>query len=51
MGTTTFFTAIRGYLGAHRWGIVHTRTLLDAIDAATPLDLMARWRASFPTLD
>ena len=50
MGTTTFFTAIRGYLGAHRWGIVHTRTLLDAIDAATPLDLMARWRASFPTL-
>jgi aminopeptidase N len=50
MGTTAFFGALRGYLGGHRWQLVHTRTLLDALDAATPLDLARSWRARFPTL-
>jgi len=50
MGTTRFFTAIRGYITAHKLGIVHTRTLLDALDAATTLDLRARWLARFPSL-
>lgn len=50
MGTTNFFTAIRGYLAAHRFGLVHTRTLLDTLDAATSLDLRARWLARFPSL-
>jgi aminopeptidase N len=50
MGTTAFFRALRGYLADHRWGLVHTRTLLDALDAATPLDLARGWRSRFPTL-
>jgi len=50
MGTATFFAAVRGYLADHRWGLVHTRTLLDALDAATPLDLRSGWTARFPTL-
>jgi hypothetical protein len=50
MGTTRFFTALRGYITAHTFGIVHTRTLLDALDAATTLDLRARWLARFPSL-
>ena len=33
MGTSTFFAALRRYLADHRWGLVHTRTLLDALDA------------------
>ncbi len=50
MGTATFFATLRRYLADHRWGLVHTRTLLDALDAATPLDLAAGWRSRFPTL-
>ncbi len=50
MGTGTFFAALRGYIAHHRWGLVHTRTLLDALDAATPLNLAGGWRTRFPTL-
>ena len=50
MGTAAFFGALRGYLADHRWQLTHTRTLLDALDAATPLDLARGWRARFPTL-
>ncbi len=50
MGTTAFFAAVRRYLADNRWQLVHTRTLLDALDAATPLNLAAGWRARFPTL-
>jgi hypothetical protein len=50
MGTSLFFATLRGYLADHRWGLVHTRTLLDALDAATPLDLAGGWDARFPTL-
>jgi hypothetical protein len=50
MGTAAFFGVLRGYLKDHRWQLVHTRTLLDALDAATPLDLARGWRARFPTL-
>jgi hypothetical protein len=50
MGTATFFAAVRRYLADNKWGLVHTRTLLDALDAATPLDLASRWRARFPSL-
>jgi hypothetical protein len=50
MGTATFFAALRGYIADHRWQLVHTRTLLDALDAATPLNLAAGWRSRFPTL-
>jgi aminopeptidase N len=50
MGTTAFFATLRRYLADHRWQLVHTRTLLDALDAATPRDLAASWRPRFPTL-
>jgi hypothetical protein len=50
MGTRTYFAAVRDYLAANRWALVRTRTLLDALDAATPLDLAARWRSRFPSL-
>ncbi len=50
MGSATFWAAIRGYLADHRWGLVETRTLLDALDAATPVNLETWWRGRFPTL-
>jgi hypothetical protein len=50
MGSARFWTAIRGYLVDHRWGLVHTRTLLDALDDATTLDLGAWWGHRFPHL-
>lgn len=50
MGTTAFFTALRRYLADHRWELVHTRTLLDALDAATSVNLAPGWRSRFPTL-
>ena len=39
MGSTAFWTALRGYIAANRDRIVTTSTLLDALDDATPLDL------------
>lgn len=50
MGGPAYWSALRGYLDAHRWGLAGTRTLLDALDAATPLDLASGWRARFPSL-
>jgi len=50
MGTARYFAALRHYLADHRWGIVHTRTLLDALDAATPLDFRSGWSTRFPSL-
>ena len=50
MGSTPFWAAIRAYIAAHRYGLVHTRTLLDAIDAASPIDFATRWQSRFPAL-
>ena len=50
LGTATYFATLRGYIRDHRWRLVHTRTLLDALDAATPLHLAGGWRSRFPTL-
>ena len=50
MGGAVFWAALRGYVADHRWGLVRTRTLLDALDDATPLDLASWWDARFPTL-
>ena len=51
MGSATFWTALRAYIRANRNAIVTTRTLLDALDRATPLDLGATLYASrFPSL-
>ena len=50
IGTSTFWATLRRYLAGNRWGLVHTRTLLDALDRATPLDLAGGWQSRFPTL-
>ena len=50
MGTSRYWAAIRSYIAAHRFGLVHTRVLLDAIDAASPINFAARWRSRFPSL-
>jgi hypothetical protein len=39
MGSTAFWAALRGYVAANSGRISTTRTLLDALDAGTPLDL------------
>ncbi len=50
MGSAVFWAALRGYIADHRWRLVHTRTLLDALDDATPIDLASWWRSRFPRL-
>lgn len=41
MGSTAFWTALRGYVAANAGRISTTRTLLQALDDGTPLDLGA----------
>jgi hypothetical protein len=41
MGSTAFWAALRGWIAGHRYGIATTSSLLEALDAATPLDLGA----------
>jgi hypothetical protein len=51
MGSKAFWTALRGYVAANQNELVHTSTLLDALDAATPIDLGERLFAKrFPRL-
>ena len=50
MGSTRFWGAIRRYLGDHRFGLSSTKTLLDALDAATPLSFSSIYRSRFPSL-
>lgn len=50
IGDARFWPALRAYVSANRFRIAHERTLLDALDAATPLDLRAiLFRARFPS--
>ena len=39
MGSTAFWAALRGYIAANRDKISTTQTLLEALDAATPINL------------
>ncbi len=48
MGNAAFWSAMRGYVTAHRFGLSTTQELLAALDAATPLDLRPTFRARFP---
>jgi hypothetical protein len=41
MGSTAFWAALRGYIATNRGRIVPTQTLLNALDAATPINLGA----------
>ncbi|MBA3877523.1 MAG: hypothetical protein C0498_11445 [Anaerolinea sp.] len=50
MGTDRFWAALRAYLDANRFGLAGTRQLLEALRAASPVDLLPTLRARFPSL-
>jgi hypothetical protein len=50
IGTDTFWAAIRGYLEANRFGLAGTHQLLEALRAASPVDLLPTLQARFPSL-
>ncbi len=51
MGSSAFWPALRGYIRDHQGAISTTSTLLDALDAATPIDLgSALFARRFPSL-
>lgn len=50
MGSTAFWKGLRGYVAANRFGLTTTKQLLDALDAATPLDLVPRFAPRFPRI-
>ena len=50
MGTTRFWAAIAGYIQSNRHGLAGTEELLDALRAASPVDIGPYLEARFPTL-
>ena len=50
MGSTAFWTGVRSWIAASRWEIASTKSLLDALDAATTLNLVPRYEPRFPRL-
>jgi aminopeptidase N len=48
MGDTRFWAVMRTYVSTWRWKLAPPRALLDALDAATPLDFGPVYRARFP---
>src|SRR3954447_9974732 len=49
LGSTLFWTTMREYVVAHRYGLVGNTTLLDALAAASPRDLSRIYRSRFPS--
>lgn len=50
MGSPVFWRAMGAYLEANRYRLAGTRQLLEALRAASPVDLMPLIRPRFPTL-
>jgi hypothetical protein len=50
MGSTRFWAAVRRYIADNRFELVATKTLLEALDDATPLDLSTMFAPRFPRL-
>ena len=48
MGSTAFWAGVRDYLAANRFKISGTKTLLNTLDAHTPLNLVPRYEPRFP---
>jgi hypothetical protein len=48
MGSTAFWGALRQYVADHRFGLTSTKTLLQALDDATPVDLSKLFAPRFP---
>ena len=50
LGSEAFWAAIRGYLEANQFGLAGTHQLLEALRAASPVDLLPTLQARFPSL-
>ena len=50
MGSTAFWAGIRDYLATNRFKLTTTKTLLNTLDAHTPLNLVPRLEPRFPRL-
>jgi hypothetical protein len=50
MGSTAFWAGMRDYLATYRFKIAGTKTLLNTLDAHTPLNLIPRYRTRFPSM-
>jgi hypothetical protein len=50
MGATAFWRGLRTYIADNRFRIAATKTLLDTLDEATPLNLVPRYQPRFPRL-
>lgn len=50
MGSAAFWRGIRAWIEANRFAIAPTKSLLDALDAHTPLDLAPGFESRFPRL-
>ena len=50
IGTTRYWNALKAYVAAHRYGLATTKSLLDAIDASTTLNLRPTFHPRFPRL-
>jgi len=50
IGNTLFWTTMKRYVSAHRYGLASTKSLLDAIDAATSVNLRPTYHPRFPRL-
>jgi len=48
MGTSRFFAALRGWVDEYRYEIAPTRSLLDALNAATDREIAPRLKPRFP---
>jgi hypothetical protein len=50
VGSTAFWKGMRAYVAANQYTFGSTKELLDAIDAATSLDLVPRYAPRFPSI-
>jgi hypothetical protein len=50
MGSAAFWSALRGYVDAHRFGLSSTKALLDALDAGTSKNLKLLFAPRFPRI-
>jgi len=50
MGPTAFWRGMRAWVAAQRFAIAPTKSLLDTLDAHTPLNLVPRYEPRFPRL-
>ena len=50
MGSTAFWNGLRAWIAANRFAIAPTKSLLDTLDAHTPLNLVPSFESRFPRL-